>query len=262
MVKAILNNKYLVKKLVARDIKQKYKGSVLGMLWSWLVPVMMLIVYTFVFSEVFQAKWGSGTTDKYQFALSMFCGLSIFNVFAETMNRSVTLMICNTNYVKKVMFPLELLPFVVVVSSMFNCIISILILIVARFILYQTVSSFLLLLIPALIPVVIMAVGMGLFLSSLGVYLRDVGSVISVIVAVLMYATPVFYSLTNVPDKFRIIALANPLTYIIEDVRCIMIFDKTFEIGNYVLSFCIAVLFYVVGLIVFERSKEGFADVL
>ena len=262
MLRIILRNKYLVKKLIVRDIKTKYKGSVLGMFWSWIVPIMMLAVYTFVFSEVFQARWSVDTNDKYQFAMTMFCGLSVFNVMAETMNRSTGLIMQNTNYVKKVMFPLELLPFVTVITAMFNCVVSLVILIVARLVIYKSISPMVLLLLPALIPILIISVGVGLFLSSLSVFLRDMGSIISVIVAVLMYATPVFYSSAAVPEKYRLISNLNPLTYIIENVRRIILYDEWINLQWYISSLITALVFYAIGLLVFKRSKEGFADVL
>lgn len=262
MLEKIFRNKYLVKKLIIRDIKNKYKGSVLGMVWQWIVPIMMLGVYTFVFSEVFQARWNANVNDKYQFAMTMFCGLSVFNVLAEVMNRSSALIRQNQNYVKKVVFPLELLPFVVVVSSLFNCLINLLILAGAKLVIYRTVSLRLILLVPALIPVFYIALGVCLFLSALSVYLRDVGSVITVIVAVLMYATPVFYSSSAVPDKYRLFNRLNPLTYMIENVRSIILYDEPINMSDYMVSLLVAIALYFLGLSIFKRSKEGFADVI
>ncbi len=106
MLKTLYKNGYLLRQLVKKDIQQRYQGSILGMLWSFLVPIMMLMIYTFVFSEVFQAKWDIDTSDKYQFALVLFCGLSAFTMVGEVMNRSTALIASNTNYVKKVIFPL------------------------------------------------------------------------------------------------------------------------------------------------------------
>ncbi|UOX69916.1 ABC transporter permease [Enterocloster bolteae] len=140
MIKVFIDNKYLLNTLVKKDIEQRYKGSVLGILWAVLVPLLMLAIYTFVFSEIFQAKWNVSGGDKYEFAMVLFCGLSAFNMVSEVMSRSTNLIASNTNYVKKVIFPLELLPAVATFSALFNCIISYLILILAKLILYKTIS--------------------------------------------------------------------------------------------------------------------------
>lgn len=262
MIRILKQNGYLLKQLVKKDIQQRYQGSVLGILWSIIVPVLMLIIYTFVFSEVFQAKWDIDTSDKYQFALVLFCGLSAFNMISEVMNRSTTLIVSNTNYVKKVIFPLEILPVVITLSSLFNCAICYVILIVAKIILYKNVSATLYMIFPALIPLIIMAVGLGLFISALSVFLKDLGNIISVLVTVLMYMSPVFFPLSAVPQSFRGICAANPMTYIIENLRNVVLYGTSLNWKFYGISCLIALLIFLLGEIVFMRAKEGFADVL
>ena len=262
MVKTLYQNSYLLKQLVKKDIQQRYKGSVLGMLWSFIVPVLMLVIYTFVFSEVFQARWDIDTSDKYQFALVLFCGLSAFNMLGEVMNRSTVLIASNTNYVKKVIFPLEILPVVITLSALFNCAICYVILIAAKLILYKNVSPTLYMIFPALVPLVVMAVGLGLFLSALSVFLKDVGNVISVLVTVLMYMSPVFFPLSSVPQDFRGICEANPMTYIIENLRNVVLYGAGMDWKFYGVSCLAAVLVFLLGKTVFMRAKEGFADVL
>lgn len=262
MLKTLYKNNYLLKQLVKKDIQQRYQGSVLGMLWSWIVPILMLIIYTFVFSEVFQAKWDIDTSDKYQFALVLFCGLSAFNMMSEVMNRSSVLIASNANYVKKVIFPLEMLPVVITCSALFNCLISFAILIVAKLILYHNVSATLYMIVLAFIPLIMMSVGLGLFISALAVYLKDVGNIISVLVTVLMYMSPVFFPLSSVPESFRGVCEANPMTYIIENFRNVVLYGKCIDWKFFAISCVVALCFYLVGKIVFMRAKEGFADVL
>lgn len=262
MLKILYKNSYLLKQLVKKDIQQRYQGSVLGMLWSFLVPILMLIIYTFVFSEVFQAKWDIDTSDKYQFALVLFCGLSAFNMVGEVMNRSTGLIAANTNYVKKVIFPLEMLPVVVTFSALFNCVISFLILIAAKLVLYQNVSITLYMIFLAMIPLIIMSVGLSLFISAISVYLKDVGNFISVLVAVLMYMSPVFFPLSAVPESFRGICEANPMTYIIENFRNVVLYGKSLDWQFFGISCAVALGIYLLGKVVFMRAKEGFADVL
>ncbi len=262
MIKTLYRNSYLLKQLVKKDIQQRYQGSVLGILWSIIVPVLMLIIYTFVFSEVFQAKWDIDTSDKYQFALVLFCGLSAFNMISEVMNRSTTLIASNTNYVKKVIFPLEILPVVITLSSLFNCVICYAILIAAKIILYKNVSATLYMIFLALIPLIVMAVGLGLLISALSVFLKDVGNIISVLVMVLMYMSPVFFPLSAVPQNFRGLCAANPMTYIIENLRNVVLYGNSLNWEFYGISCLIALLIFLLGEIVFMRAKEGFADVL
>ena len=262
MIKVLYKNGYLLVTLVKKDIKQRYQGSILGMLWSFIVPITMLVIYTFVFSEVFQAKWDINTGDKYQFALVLFCGLTVFNLVGEVMNRAATLIVSNTNYVKKVIFPLEILPVVITCSALFNCVISFVILIVAKLILYHNVSNTLYMIFLAMIPLVILAVGLGLFISAISVYLKDVGNVISVLVTVLMYLSPVFFPLTAVPEKFRIVCEINPMTYIIENFRNVVLYGEVLNWKFYGISCVIALFVYFIGKTVFIRAKEGFADVL
>lgn len=262
MIKVLIKNNYLLRQLVKKDIQQRYQGSVLGMLWSFIVPILMLVIYTFIFSEVFQARWDIDTSDKYQFALVLFCGLTAFNLVGEVMNRATTLIASNTNYVKKVIFPLEMLPVVTMFSALFNCLISFGILVVAKAIIYKNVSPTLYLIFLNLIPLMVMAVGLGLLISAISVYLKDVGNFISVFVTILMYMSPVFFPLSAVPESFRAVCEANPMTYIIENFRNVVIYGKCLDWKFFGISCLVAVVIYWIGKVVFMRAKEGFADVL
>lgn len=262
MLKTLYNNNYLLKQLVKKDITQRYQGSVLGILWSIIVPILMLVIYTIIFSEVFQARWDIDTSDKYQFALVLFCGLSAFNMVSEVMNRATSLIASNTNYVKKVIFPLEILPVVTMCSALFNCIISFSILILAKLVIYHNVSKTLYMIVLAMIPLIILSVGLGLFISALSVYLKDVANVISVFVTVLMYLSPVFFPLSGVPERFRRFCEMNPMTYIIENFRNVVLYGEYLNLKFFVISCVVAIAFYFIGKTVFMRAKEGFADVL
>lgn len=262
MIKMFYENGYLLGQLVKKDIENRYKGSILGILWSLIVPILMLVIYTFVFSEVFQAKWNIDTTNKFEFALVLFCGLSTFNLLSEVMSRSATLIASNTNYVKKVIFPLEILPVTITLSALFNCIISFLILIVANGVLNKEVSYTLWQFPLVLIPLIVMSVGVSYIISAIGVYLKDVANIISVLVMVLMYMSPVFFPLSSVPENFRVICEVNPLTFIIENFRNVVLFGTSINLAFYVKSCIAASIFYLIGYVVFKRSKAGFADVL
>ncbi len=262
MFRLIKGNGYLLGRLIKKDIEQKYKGSILGLLWSVLVPIFMLIVYTYFFSEIFQAKWGGEVSDKYWFAMVLFCGLSSFNMISEVMNRATSLIPSHVNYVKKVVFPLELLPVMITMSALFNAVISYIVLMIAELILYKKIPVTIFLIFPAFLPLIILCIGIGLFISAVSVYLKDVANAISVIVTVLMYISPVFFSLDVVPESFRFVCSCNPLTYIIENFRNVVLYGNNLNILYFLFSMIYSVVFFVLGWVVFERTKEGFADIL
>lgn len=262
MITLLKNNKYLLWQLTKKDIEQRYKGSVLGMLWTILVPILMLVIYTFVFSEVFQAKWNVDTSNKYEFALTLFCGLSAFNMISEVMNRSANLIAGNVNYVKKVIFPLELLPVAITLSALFNCVISFLILILGKAVVHHNISATLYQSALVFVPLILISVGTSYILSSVSVYLKDIGNVVNVLVTVFMYMSPVFFPLTSVPKMYRGICKANPMTYVIENFRNTMLYGKNLSWNFLLISIVTALIIFAVGYIVFMRAKEGFADVL
>ena len=155
-----------------------------------------------------------------------------------------------------------MLPVITTLSALFNCVISFIILIVAKLIIYQDVSPTLYMIFVNLIPLIVLSVGLGLFISAISVYLKDVGNFISVLVTVLMYMSPVFFPLSSVPEDFRAVCEANPMTYIIENFRNVVLYGRPLDWQFFGISCVVAVGFYVLGKIVFMRAKEGFADVL
>lgn len=262
MFNILWSNKYLLLKLTRKDIAQRYKGSILGIIWLVVIPIIMLCIYTFVFSEIFQAKWGGMTQDKFDFALMLFCGLSAFNMIAEVMSRSCSLIANNTNYVKKVIFPLEILPTVITLSALFNCIISYLILILANLFLRGKISPIIMYWFLAVIPLILLCLGLSYLFSSISVYLKDMSNIISVLITILMYASPIFFSVENVPNTYRKIILFNVITPIVENLRNVMLNYTGLDWGKYLISLALTIVILVVGYITFKKTKEGFADVL
>ena len=262
MFKVLYENRYLLGQMTKKDIGDRYKGSALGVVWAFVVPVLMLVIYTFVFSEVFQAKWGNATDEKFSFAMILFCGLSVFNMFSETISRATGLISANVNYVKKVVFPLEILPVTMTLTALFHASISYLILVVANYVLRGSLSAYLWLWPIAMLPAVVLTVGMGYLVSALSVFLKDLGNIINVIVMILMYTSPVFYSLSAVPEDLRGICLWNPMTYVVENLRNVVLYNTMLQWDQYLISCVYAVVALFVGYRVFSRTKEGFADVL
>jgi len=264
LTKSLWRNRQLIGQMTKREIIGRYKGSVLGLAWSFFNPVFMLIVYTFVFSEIFKMRWsGVGVEEsKTQFALVLFVGLIVQGLFAEVLNRAPGLILSNANYVKKVVFPLEILPVITMGVTLFHSFVSLGVLLCA-FIMFNGYLQWTVVFIPlVLLPIVILMMGLAWMLASLGVFLRDVGQTMVIITTVLMFLSPVFYPITAVPERFRPYIMANPLTFIIEQAREVLIWGKYpnwFGLGCYTL---VAVIIAWAGYAWFQKTRKGFADVL
>jgi lipopolysaccharide transport system permease protein len=250
--------------MARREVLGRYQGSVFGMAWSFFNPVLMLVVYTFVFSEVFKSRWGGAGADdsKTQFALILFVGMIVLNFFSEMINRAPTLILSNANYVKKVVFPLEILPIVTICSGLFHSGISVGVLLIA-FGLFNSYLHWTVLFLPLVfLPLVILTIGVIWMLASMGVFLRDIGQFTGVVTTVLMFLSPVFYPATAVPEKFRQVILANPLTFIIEQARDVVIWGRIPNwqgLGTYMIA---AIVVAWLGFAWFQKTRKGFADVL
>ncbi|MFF5993870.1 ABC transporter permease [Lysinibacillus sp. KU-BSD001] len=261
--KNIYNQKSLINQFTRREISNRYKGSYLGIVWSFITPLIMLVIYTFVFSVVFQAKWGAGeNTSKVEFALLLLSGLLVFNIFSEVLSKSPTLITSNPNYVKKVVFPLEILPIVTLGSALFQALISYVILVSALFLLMGVFNWTALLFPLVLIPLVLFTVGLSWFISSLGVYIRDIGQIINLALPALMFMSPIFYPISVIPKEFHFIYQINPISYVVEDARRTIIWGELPSWDWMVYGTIIGVVFAAFGYIWFKKTRKGFADVL
>lgn len=263
MVASLWRNKGLIRNLVHREVVGRYKGSMLGIFWSLVTPVFMLAVYTFVFSVVFKARWGSGGEgSKTEFAMVLFAGLLVFNLFAECINRAPGLVLANVNYVKKVVFPLEVLPWVAMGSALFHFAVSFGVWLVAYAMLVG-VPHWTVLLTPLVIaPFVLFVMGLSWALASLGVYLRDVGQLIGIVVNTLMFLTPIFYPASALPERFQTVMFLNPMTPPIEMMRDVMYWGKLPSLQLWLLGSAVSVAVAVLGFAWFQKTRKGFADVL
>ena len=223
----------------------------------------MLIVYTFVFSVVFKARWDVGDEDsKTMFALVLFVGIIVHNLFAEVLNRAPGLILSNVNYVKKLVFPLEVLPVISMAAALFHSMISLGVLLIAFVVLnghlYWTVIF-----IPLVfLPFLILMLGLAWVLAAIGVFLRDVSQVIGMATTVLLFLAPVFYPLSAVPMQYIPFMMANPLTFIIQQAREVLIWGNTpswLGLGFYS---GMAVLVAWASYVFFQKTRKGFADVL
>ena len=255
-------NRRLISQLAKREIVGRYRGSMLGILWSLFNPLFLLAVYTFVFGTVFRMKWGAAAENTAQFAIVVFAGMIVHGFFAECAGRAPGLILENANYVKRVVFPLEVLPYVTVLAALFHTGVSVLVLL--AFILIETESlHWTVLLLPVvLLPLAILTVGLCWFLASIGVYLRDVGQTIGLVTTLLLFLAPVFYPIQAVPAEYRNLIYLNFLTFIIEQVREVAIYGHVPDWWGLLLYSMLAVVVAQLGLAWFQRSRQGFADVL
>ena len=263
MVKTLWSNRKLLDQLARRDVAGRYKGAAIGVAWSFLTPLLMLCVYTFVFSVVFQARWGGELSEgRVQFALIMFVGILVHTLFSEVVNRAPGLILSNPNYVKKVVFPLEVLPVMAMASAIFHACISVLILLLALLVLNGRMEWTSIFLPIVLAPLVVLTVGVAWFLAALGVYLRDVGQITSIMTMVMLFLAPVFYPITALPEQYRWIVMANPLTFIIEQARETLIWGRSPDFAGLGLYLLVAVVVAWGGFFWFQKTRKGFADVL
>jgi len=223
----------------------------------------MLAVYTFVFSVVFKAKWGVGGEEgKASFALVLFVGLIVHGLLAEVLNRSPNLMLSNVSYVKKVVFPLEILPVISLVAAFFNGFISLVVFLVA----YVAINGYLpwtVILIPIVVlPLATLILGLAWIFSSLGVFIRDIGQAIGMITTVMLFMAPIFFPLSVMPEKYHPFILANPLTFIIQQSREVLIFGHLPNWSGLGVYMFIASAVAWFGYIWFQKTRKGFADVL
>jgi len=262
-IRIILKNRDLLFQLVKRNIASRYKGSVLGLFWSLAQPLMMLTVYTFVFGVIFKARWGIDTGDsKAAFAIIMFCGMSVFNIFSESVAGSCGIIVGNANYVKKVIFPLEILPIAQVSAATILTFVWFGLLFLGAIIFLKSLAWTMLLLPLVLIPLILLSCGLGFLVASLSVFFRDLQHLIGIIIQILFFMTPIFYPIQAIPEKYRWVLELNPLSLIVEQARAVFLYGKMLDCTMYATSLLISLVMFQLGLVWFIKTKKGFADVL
>lgn len=266
LAKNLVIHRHLIFQMTKREVIGRYRGSVLGLLWSFLNPLLMLSVYTFVFSVVFKSRWGispPGTEEsKTMFAIMLFTGLIVHAIFAEVINRSPGVVLSNVNYVKKVVFPLEILPIITLGAALFHSLISFIVLLMA-YTIFQGVPHLTVLLMPIVIlPLVILTVGLAWILASLGVYLQDVGQTTGIITTIMLFLSPVFFPVHSLPEQYQSIIMLNPLTFIIEEMREILVWGRLPDFEGLALYLGCSLIVAILGYTWFQKTRAGFADVL
>jgi len=248
--------------MAKKDVIGRYRGSVLGILWSFFNPLFMLGLYTFFFRFVFKAKWpdvGDTTAD---YAVMLFAGLVVHAMASDMIGRSAGTIVGNANLVKKVVFPVVILPWVTLLSSLFHMLISMLVL-VMFFLISGGVLQWTLLLLPLILaPLVILFMGVGWFFSALGVYLRDIEQIMGTLITFLLFTSTVFFSIDHAPSAIKPLLMLNPITQIINDLRNILVYGVLPDFGSLGIYSIVSIVVFYIGFAFFNKVQRGFADVL
>ena len=260
---SVTKQRELCWRLTEREVLGRYRGSALGLGWSFITPLAMLAVYTFVFSQVFDARWGSlEQTGPFGFAVNLFAGLIVFNLFSECIIRAPTLITSNPNYVKKVVFPLEILSCVTVGSAIFHATISMAVLLVFEVIAFKHIPLTILWIPIIWTPLIIGTLALTWILSAAGVFLRDIGQLIGVAVNMLMFLSPIFYPASALPDQWQLILQLNPLAQVIEQTRRVAVLGMQPNLSYIVIGTALALAACESSFRIFTKSKKAFADVI
>lgn len=259
--RSVNEHRLLIRDLVIRDITARYKGTLLGMVWALLNPLLMLGLYTFFFTIILKAKWGVENISA-NYGLMLFCGLIIHGWMAEVLSKSTELFASNRNYVKKVVFPLDTLVWITVISSLFQVVLSLSLLCLLALIMGNGLSWNVLFLPLILLPLFIMLLGLGWLVSSLAVYFRDIGQFMGSFLTLLLFTSTAFFSLETAPEIIRSYLLINPLTVIMDSLRDILILHRQPMWALLIQHGVISSIIMFLGYWWFNKTKRGFADVL
>lgn len=253
---------WLAFQLARRDVEVRYRGTSLGWVWAFLAPFLMLGVYTLAFKYIFKVRWPGASESPIDFALHLFAGLLIFQAMAECWGRSSRLIIEQPHLVKKVVFPLALLPWAPVFNALFHAGISMALLLVVAAT-WGVEPRWQWLLLPLLLfPMALLFWGGSLLMASLGVFMRDLPQVVTLVIGLLQFLSPVFYPVAALPPWVQTIIVWNPLTVFIEQVRGLVFNGHQPSLIMWAQSLMVSGLMAVLSYTLYRRIRPGFADVL
>ena len=251
----------LAAELVKREFQGRYQGSFGGIAWSFAQPLFLLAVYTVAFGVILKARWGFGGGPA-EYALMLFAGLIIFNAFSECLAKSPTLIVANPNLVKKVVFPLEILVWVVALTIIFHALIAIAVWLVGYALLLGVPKPTAFLFPLVLVCFFPLLLGIGWLLSALGVMVRDVSQLTALISHALLFLTPIFYSVDAAPPVLQHLLMANPLTFVVEQLRLVLFIGQMPSFRGLATYFALSCLFAWAALAAFRKLRPNFSDML
>ena len=259
---SLIVNWFVVEQLSRRAILGRYRGTILGLLWSLIAPLLMLSVYTFVFGTILEVRWTDQKGGNLEFAAILFSGMLVHSILAECLTQSSGLIWNNPQYVKKVIFPLECLPWVTITSALFQGIISSGVLFIYLILVNGSVPWTILYLPIPLIALSVFCIGIGWLISSTAVYLKDIAQIMGLLTTILFFMAPILYPKTALPIAFQNLLYLNPITFIIEEYRAILLWGSSPNWTGLFVYMLIAFTFSWLSLCWFQKVRRGFADVL
>ncbi len=262
ILSAFGKHRSLTFELTQREVLGRYRGASFGLLWSLISPFLMLLVYTMAFGFVMKSRWPGSSGSTMDFALILFAGLTVHGFFAECFTRAPQLIISNAGYVKRVVFPLDILVWSMTLSALFHLLMNMMVLLLLYLCVKGGIHPTAVLLPVVVLPLVILTVGVGWITSALGVYLRDIGQIAGVIAAAMLFLSSAIIPVESVPASYRMVFELNPLTFIINQVREVVIWGRQPDWAGLGLYTLIASVVAVIGHRLFNKLRVGFADVL
>ncbi|NWF64509.1 MAG: ABC transporter permease [Chloroflexi bacterium] len=263
LFRSIKRNRRLTFEMTKREIQKKYRGSVLGLVWALITPLLMLLVYTFVFSVILKSRWGGDANEsRADFAILLFAGLIVFNIFSEALNQAPYLVVQNVNYVKKVIFPLEILSWVSLGGIFFHAVVQIGILLIVQLFLKAYIPWTVLFVPFILLPMFLLSLGVSWFVSSLGVFIRDIGQMLSLLTTVLLFTSAVFFPISALPQSAQVVFRFNPIVFLVEESRNVMVYGQVPDWLTLALLTVLTAGIAYAGFWWFQKARNGFADVL
>lgn len=259
---ALGRHRSLAWELAKRDVLGRYRGASFGLLWSLISPFLLLCIYTFAFGTVMGGRWPEIESGRTHFSIVLFAGLIVHGFLSECLMRAPELVVGNPNFVKRVIFPLEILPWPMVASALFHVLMNVLVFLALRLAMDGAFTWTFVLLPLVMLPLVVLALGLSWFLASLAVYFRDVRQVTGVLSMGLLFLSSAMMPVQSVPEKYRWVFEYNPLTFIIDQARNVMLWGRMPDwagLGLYLLG---ALVVLVAGWLWFRGTRKGFADVL
>lgn len=264
MLASLLRHRYLVGQLARRSVRSSFGGSAGGFAWVIAKPLLMLAVYTFVFGYVFKSRFfrGADAHDPFEFALALYAGLSAFSVFADLLGKAPGLIVSNANFVKKVIFPIEMLVVAEFVAAVFHYAVGMAIFVPLMLVHYGSLPWTALAAPLVVAPLFLMTLGVGWFVASLGVFLRDIGQVVPIVVTVMMFLSPIFFPIEALPEGVRAWVVLNPVTWAVEHLRAAFFLGRLPHATGVIVQYALGLMVFWLGWAWFRKTQRGFADVL
>ena len=261
-ISGLLNRWPLIMALARREIEARSKGSFGGIGWYVVQTLLTVAIYSFVFGTLFRTRWAETGQAPINFTMALFIGLLVYNLFSEAVGRAPTLILANANYVKKLVFPLEILPLVALLVALFNLAVGIAVFLIMAFLLQVDLHWVGLWFPVILAPFVMLMLGLMWFLASFGTFVRDIAQVVGIAITMLMFLSPLFYPAGTLPEEFRAWIWLNQLTFPMEQARRALLFGQAPDAVGLAIYAGVGGAVAILGYLWFAKTRKAFADVL